>query len=233
MADKVNLQKSYSALNERLAKLFDESGVRRSFTVPYIDGQTMDQHVESVGQAAVQSGGITGNLLTSAHHSTGKGWGSGDGQTVGHPSEKLRTTVVPKDDENAKAAVSAASTHLNNLEKLLGEDDPAVKSAKGQLQLVKQTDGAGMTLLDFGVMLTQIMYGPTQAVARAHSGNKDGGHAPHLRAPGQVESQNAQDSQTPPAGDDQMAENAPEAPEPAAGAPAAPGAPATAPQAQG
>jgi hypothetical protein len=41
-----------------------------------------------------------------------------------------------------------------------------------------------MNLLDFGVMMTQIMYRPNQAVARAHSGTKDGGHAPHLRAPG-------------------------------------------------
>lgn len=226
MADKINLKKSYSALNEKLAKLFDESGVRRSFTVPYIDGQTMDAHIESVGQAALQSGGLTKNLMTSAHHSGGKGWGSGDGHTVGHPSEKLRTTIITKDNEHAKAAIEAAQTHLNNIAKLVGDDDPAVTTAKSQLQLVKKTEGAGMTLLDFGVLMTQLMYGPNQAVARAHSGTKEGGHAPHLRAPNPGEPEEPQES---PQGEAQTAENAPEGPEATPEAPEAAAA-ATAPQ---
>ena len=46
MAETVNLKKAYSALNEKLAKLFDESGVRRSFTVPYIEGQEMKDHIK-------------------------------------------------------------------------------------------------------------------------------------------------------------------------------------------
>lgn len=184
MADKVNLQKSYSTLNEKLIKVFDEAGVRRTFTVPYLEGQSMDDHVQAVSQAATQSGGLTNNLLMSAHHSEGKGWNSGDGHTVAHPSEKLRTTTVRPDDEHAKAAVEAAQTHLNGIAKLLGKENPAVQTAQSQLDLVKRADGAGMSLLDFGVMLTQIMYQPHQAIARAHSGTKEGGHAPHLRAPG-------------------------------------------------
>jgi hypothetical protein len=231
MADesKINLQKSYSALNERLAHQFDESGVKRSFTVPYIDGQPMEDHISAVGQAASQSGGLTSNLITTAHHSTGKGWGSGDGHTTGHPSDKLRTTVILKDDEHAKATIAAAQRHLNNLKTLLGEKDPTVRTAQGQLDLVKKADGAGMSLLDFGVMMTQIMYAPTQAVARAHSGTKEGGHAPHLRAPGTPAApEEGQESQEAPPGEEQAesgSEAQPVAPE-AAGAPqSAPAAP--------
>lgn len=219
MADKVNLKKSYSALNEKLAKQFDKSGVRRSFTVPYIEGQSMDEHITAVGQAATQSGGLTGNLLTSAHHSEGKGWGSGDGHTVGHPSEKLRNTIIPKDDESAKETIEAAQKHLNNVAKLIGDDDPAVMTANGQLALVKKTDGAGMNLLDFGVMMTQLMHGPNQAVARAHSGTKDGGHAPHLRAPNAGE---PEESTEQPQEEAQAAGDTPEGQEAPSGAQAAP-----------
>lgn len=218
MDDKVNLQKSYSALNESLAKTFDESGVHRSFTVPYIDGQGMDEHVAAVGQAASQSGGLTNNLVTSAHHSEGRGWGTGDGHTIGHPSDDLRATIIPDDDENAKATIQAAAKHLSNVEKLIG-DDQSVKVAKSQLDLVKKTDGAGMNLLDFGVMMTQIMYAPNQAVARAHQGTKAGGHSPVLSAPGSAPADDGTQGQAP----DQSA--APAAPDAQGGAPAASAAP--------
>lgn len=231
MPDSVNLQKSYSSLNEKLIKLFDESGVRRTFTVPYLDGQPMDQHVDSVSQAAAQSGGLTSNLLMSAHHSEGKGWGSGDGHTVAHPSEKLRTTVVLPKDENAKAAVDAAQTHLNGIKKLLGDDDPTVQTAQGQLNLVKRSDGAGMNLLDFGVLLTQIMYQSHQALARLHSGTKDGGHAPHLRAPGEAAPAAGQESPETAQGGAPETEQAPEDQNAAPAAPEAAAAPAAAPAA--
>ena len=224
----VNLQKSYSTLNEKLIKLFDESGVRRSFTVPYVDGQDMNVHVESVGQAATQSGGLTNNLIMTAHHSGGKGWGSGEGHTVGHPADKLRNTVIPKDDEHAKAAIDAAQTHLNNVAKLIGDDDPAVKTAKSQLDLVKKTEGAGMTLLDFGVMLQQLTYAPNQAVARAHSGAKEGGHSPQLRAPGAAAPQEEQEE---PAGGEQPQGGEASAPAAAGGQPEAQAAPSAAPEA--
>jgi hypothetical protein len=232
MAERVNLQKSFAAVNEKLAKLFDQSGVRRSFTVPYIEGQAAHEHFDAVGQASTQSGGLSSNLLTSAHHIEGKGWGSGDGHTVGHPSDKLRNTIIPKNDENAVAAIAAADKHLNNVEKLLGDDDSEVMTAKNQLNLVKKTDGAGMNLLDFGVMLLQVMHGPNQAVARAHSGTKEGGHAPHLRAPGGMTSQSPQEAQEQPQGEAQPPDGA-EAQESAPvaqGAPIAQGAPSAPPQ---
>lgn len=192
MAETVNLKKSYSALNEAIVKFFDEIGVKRSFTVPYLQGQEMKDHIDAVGQAATQNGGLTNNLLMSAHHSGGQGYGSGDGHTTGHPAEKLRQTMIPKDDENAKAAIAAAQKCINNFKFLLGDDDPTVQTAQGQLNLVKPTNGAGMSLFDFGVLLINIMFKPTQAVARAHNGTKPGGHQPTLRAPVQAASQNEQ-----------------------------------------
>ena len=71
----------------------------------------------------------------SAHQTTGKGWGSDEGHTVGHPSEKLHQTMIPKNDENAKAAIAAAQSMVNNFKKLLGDDDPTVQTAQGHLNL--------------------------------------------------------------------------------------------------
>jgi hypothetical protein len=232
MAKSVNLQKSYAALNEKLVQLFDESGVRRAFTVPYIEGQPTADHISSVGQVAQQAGGLTNNLVMTAHHSGGKGYGSGEGHTVGHPAESLRSTLIPKDDEHAKAAINAAQKHLDNLSELLGKDDPVIQTAQGQLDLVKKTDGVGMNLLDFGVMMNQLMYKPMQAVARAHSGTKDGGHAPQLRAPAGGGAQQAPESQEQPGEAAQPQENAQEQPQeaPAAGGqPEVQAAPAAAP----
>ena len=218
MADSVNLMKSNSKLNESLAHQFDKSGVKRSFTVPYVDGQSMDDHIDAVGQAAGEVGGLTKNLVTTAHHSEGKGWGSGEGHTVGHPSDKLRTTIIPKDDEHAKATIAAAQAHLNNFAKLLGDDDPTVQTAKGQLKLVQKTDGAGMNLLDFGVMMTQIMFKPTQKVAQMHDATKEGGIHPKMRGPQAQPPQEAQ-------GEPQGASSGGGTPEDQAAAPSAPGAP--------
>ncbi len=190
MADStVNLKKNYSALNERLAKLFDESGVRRSFTVPYIEGQLPAEHINAVGAAAQQNGGLTGNLVTSGHHADGKGYGSGDGKTTGHPVEQLRQTIIPKNDKNAASVIDAAQKSITDFKFLLGEDDPTVQTAQGHLNLVKRTDGAGMSLFDFGVLMVQMMAKPIQAVAQQHSGTKNGGHAAHLRAPEQEQGQ--------------------------------------------
>jgi hypothetical protein len=184
MAEKINLQKSLSKVNESLAHLFDQSGVKRTFTVPYLDGQSMADHVTAVGQASSAAGGLGASLVTTAHHSDGRGYGSSDGHTVGHGAESLRGTIIPKGDENAKAAIEAAQTHLNNIGKLIGNDDPSVKTANSQLQLVKKTDAAGMNLFDFGVFITQIMHAPSQTVSRAFSGAKEGGHSHKLRGPG-------------------------------------------------
>jgi hypothetical protein len=217
MAAKVNLQKSFAKLNENLQKQLDTSGVKRNFTVPYIDGQPTADHIKAVGAAAAQTGGLTGNLLTTAHHSEGRGWGTGDGHTVGYPGDKLRTTLIPKGDEHAKDTIEAAQAHLNNFKKLLGDDNPSVTTAQGQLDLVKKTDGAGMNLLDFGVLLSQIMFAPTQEIARAHSGTKDGGHGPQLRAPGSQEDPEAQEQPQ----DGSESQEAPEGQSEAQAAPAA------------
>jgi len=233
MADKVNLQKSYSALNEKLAKQFDESGVKRSFTVPYIDGQGMTEHVQAVGAAAAQAGGLTKNLLTTMHHSEGKGWGSGDGHTVGHPADSLRSTIIPKDNEHAKATIDAAQTHLNNIKKLLGDEDPTVKVAQGQLNLVKKGDGAGMNLLDFGVMLVQVMHAPNQAVARAHNDTKSNGAGhPKLQAPGSAPQEPPEGGAGSAGGGAGEPQPAQEGAEPAAGAQPEAAAGAAAPEAQ-
>lgn len=237
MPEGIKLQKSFSVLNEKIAKLLDESGVRRSFTVPYVEGQAMDEHIQGVGKAASQSGGLSSNIILTAHHSEGKGWGSGEGHTIGYPGDKLRSTIIPKNDENAKAAIEAAQAHLNNVEKLLGEKDPAIVTANSQLSLIKKNSGAGMNLLDFAVMLLQVMYAPNQAVARAHSGSKQDGHSPKLRAPHNPGRQSAQETVQGAQGEPQEAEQAPEG-QPAASeaqeAPAATPAPAAAgPVAQG
>jgi hypothetical protein len=227
MAETVNLKKSYSALNEAIAKLYDESGVRRSFTVPYIEGQEMKDHINAVGQAASQNGGLATNFITSSHHSDGKGYHSGDGHTLGHPSEKLRQTVIPKDDARAKEAIDTAQKCISNFKYLLGDDNPDVQTSQGQLDLVKPTSGSGMSLFDFGVLLINIMHKPTQLIAQAHNGTKDGGHQPQLRAPGQETQQEPQGGEqgTEDTSTDQQeapaAQGAPEAaPAPAAAAPA-------------
>src|SRR5258708_3881357 len=162
MAEKIQLQAAYSRLNESLTKLFDESGVRRTFTVPYVDG---------------------------------------------HSADKLRTTIIPKGDENAKAAISAARVYLDGIEQLVGEKDQTVRTAKGQLALVAKTNGQGMNLQDFGVMMIQLTHGPTQAVAKAYSKVHPDGAAPHMRAPKQQ--QQAPEGQEPAQGATQTAEGAP------------------------
>lgn len=216
-------------MNEGLIKLFDEAGVRRSFTVPYVEGQMTHDHVSAVGTAAGQVGGLTNNLVMTTHHSDGKGWGTGDGHTVGYVADKLRSTLIPKDDKNAKAALDAAHSHLNGIESLVGEDDPTIQTAKGQLALAQKTDGAGMNLLDFGVLLTQIMYAPHQLLARAHSQTKDGGHAAHLRAPaGLTAPQNGAVAPGEAQGGESGSEGAQEAQAGPSGAPAAQETPAAA-----
>ena len=225
--DAVNLQKAYSSLNEHLAKQFDAAGVKRSLTVPYIDGQSTADHMNAVGQAASTAGGLGKNLVTTFHHSGGKGWGHGDGQTVGHPSDTLRTTIIPKNDEAAKSTITAAQKYLSDIGSLLGKDEPSVKTAQGQLDLVKKTDGAGMHLQDFGVMMIQLMHSPTQAVARAHQGTKPGGHSPKLSPPGPGAAPEAQTDQSGASGSPAPPEAAEASPAPSA-TPAAP-APAEAP----
>jgi len=236
MADSVSLQRDYSRLNECLIALYDGSGVKRTATVPYIDQQEMSDHIAAVDAALKQSGGLTANVVSTAHHSKGKGWGSSEGHTVGHPSQKLRDTIIPKDDEKAKDAIDAAQKLLNDVKKLLGDKEPTVLTAQGLLDLVKPTSGQGMNLLDFGALLQHLVNKPILAVARAHNGTKEGGHAPHLRAPGKAAAAapaEGQETQETTQGEAPGAEQAPTAQAAAPEAPAAPAASTAAPQAHG
>ncbi len=167
----VNLHASFSKVQESLAKAFDALGVKRSFTVPYVDQQETAEHVKAVGAAAAQSGGLAKNLVTSAHASGGKGWGHGDGETAGHPTHDLQNTIIPKDNEDVLNVLSAAQSHLNNIKTLLG-DDKTVITAQHQLDMIKERDAAGMTAFDLGVGITALLTPPMQAVARAQTGPK-------------------------------------------------------------
>jgi|SRR5579872_5144667 len=180
LAGSVNLHRAFSKLNEALMKLADESGVVRTATIPHISGQSMAEHLEIVGQTLAQAGGLTANVLTATHSVHGPD----GGVTVAHPAEKLRQTIVTKDNKNAKAAIDACKSFISKAEFLLGETRET-KIAKSQLSLVGKSDGAGMTVADLMLSLINIPVPVIQAVARAHSGTKDGGHAPHLRAPRQ------------------------------------------------
>lgn len=204
----VNLKKSFARVQESLAALADNLGIVRNFSVPFISGQSAADHVKSVGLVAATSGGLTGNLLTSGHRSGGRGYGSGDGETAGHPVPKLKETKIPKDWEDAKVAISAAQRYISQVGSLLGDKNQAVVTAQSQLDLVKKTSAAGMTVFDFIVLVQQCLYAPTQAIARSHSGIKDGGHAPQLRAPAPG---------TAPTEDDAQPSSASAAPAPAVG----------------
>lgn len=180
-----NLKKSYATLNTKVAKAFDENGVPRSFTVPYSENQSMSGHVQDVSKVAEQFGGMATQIITSGHKEDGKGWGSAEGETVGHNATLLRHTTIPPNNEPVKEAIDAAQKHLDGCKKLLGKDNPTVAQSQYKLDLLKHGDAAGMNLFDFGVMILQIMQGPTQAVAKAHNRTKPGGASVKLRAPAQ------------------------------------------------
>jgi hypothetical protein len=172
---------------------------------------------------------LSQNMVTSYHHASGRGYGTGDGETVAHPAEKLRQTIIPKDDEKAKAVIAAAQKNLNNLKFLLGDKEPSVQAAQDQLDMVKPTNAAGMNLFDLGALVLGIMHRPTQTVARLHDATKPGGLQHKLRAPAAEEApQGGQESQEPAQGEPQGAS---QASNPQTAAPAAPGAPQAVPAA--
>jgi hypothetical protein len=173
----VNLRKDYSRLQEHLTHLADNTGVHRAFTIPYVDGGEMAEHIANVGAVAAQNGGLTANLITSHHHSGGKGFGSGDGVTVGFNAEKLRMTVIPKGNKNAEDSISAANKLIRDVAFLVGDEDQSVKQARGQMGLFAKAQGAGMTCFDLMVALTNIVHGPLQNVARTANSARHGGHA--------------------------------------------------------
>jgi len=176
-AQTVNLCKAYSKLQEALTKLADGSGVRRTVTIPYVDGEPMQSHIQAVSQAIIPAGGLTANLLTSYHHAGGKGWGSGDGSTQAWNAEKLRQTIIPKKSELAKDAVDATRSFISKLEFLLGKDESTIKTAKAQLQIVGSQDLAGMNVADAMAALINLVHQPLQKVAQRHQLAQHGGEA--------------------------------------------------------
>jgi len=184
----VNLKAAYSKVNEALIRLADGLGIPRTATLPHLDGQNMGDHVEAVGNALKPAGGVTKNLLNVGHSR------HGSGETVAHLADKARETLITKDNADAKAAISAAKGLVRKIEFLIGDQDP-VKVAKNQLAIVGKSDGENMTVLDLNVALHQIVAPVIQAVARAHSGTKEGGHSPQLRPPYEPQDQEQQAAQ--------------------------------------
>jgi hypothetical protein len=177
--ESVNLKKSYSRLNSAICDLFDGLGIKRSLSSPHQDGQSMDQHITSVGEQLQKVGGATKNFISATHsiHHGGKG-----GMTVAHPVDKLHETVIPVNNEDAKKAVSAAKTFVRQSAFLLG-DDPVIKTAKSQLELIGKHDMSGMSAFDAGASLLA-MTGPiVQKIARLHSETKHGERVIHLTPP--------------------------------------------------
>jgi hypothetical protein len=174
----VNLAKAFSKINSALIALADQY-VRRSVTVPQIDSEDMAAHTQNVGQAVAGVGGLTKNLLLATH-------GQHDpegGKTVAYSSEKLRDVLIPKDDQNAIAAINATRSFVSKAAKLLGKDNPAVKTAQSQLSLIAEHGAEGINITDLIIACVNIPHPLIQNVARLHSGTKDGGHHPRLRAP--------------------------------------------------
>ena len=170
VAGTTNLHRAFSKLNESLVKLADECAVKRSATIPHQDGQPMDQHIADVARVLNTTGGLTANLILATHSK----FGPDGGATVAYPAEKLRQTIIPKDDANAKAAIAACRNFISKVEGLIGET-PETKLAKSQLALVGKQDGSGMSLADLLVALINIPAASIRAVARAHSEVKHDG----------------------------------------------------------
>jgi hypothetical protein len=202
----INLRASYNRVNEDLSKLFDERGIKRTFSVPFTAGQ-MSDHIKAVGKVADDHGGLAASFVTSAHHAGGRGYGSTDGSTQGHSVDKLRATHIPKDDEMAIRVIADARTLLNQIAELLGKDEPTVVTARSQLNLAASSNGQGMTLYDFAVLIIQLLHPPVQAVARRHALVKahHTGNSNHLTQrtgprhgmPPEDDSEEGEDEQTP------------------------------------
>jgi hypothetical protein len=174
----VKFTRAYSNFQEALVELADGLGVSRSATIPHIRGQEPAEHFQTVGQVLTQAGGLTENLLTASHTAYGKNGGA----TVAYPAQKLRETIIPAKSEPAKAAIDKCRAFVNMAAKLIGDDVPAIQTAKSQIEVLGRHDGQGMILQDLLVALINIPHPVIQAVARAHSGTKDGGHSAQRRA---------------------------------------------------
>jgi hypothetical protein len=177
--ESINLQRAYSKLNSAITALFDGLGVQRAATVAHVEGQSMSDHMQDVGKVLSTIGGVTANLLTATHTKHDPNGGA----TVAYPAHKLRETEVPADSDVARKAIDACRSFVSKCTALLGNDDPAVKTAKSQLDLVGRHDGEGMTSFDLGAALLSVPGPLIQKISRLHSEYKHGRVHPILTAP--------------------------------------------------
>jgi hypothetical protein len=175
----VNLQRAYSKLNAAVRSLFDGLGISRSATCPHQSGQSMADHLSEIGQVMASHGQITGSIMTATHSVHADDGGS----TVGHPNQPLLATKIPKDSAEAKAAIAACRSLVNKVASLIGKEDPSVKLADSQLQLISRNQMAGMSAFDAGVALLNIPGPMIQSLARAHNFVKHGEHVVHITGP--------------------------------------------------
>jgi hypothetical protein len=164
----VNLHRAFSRLQEAVTSLLDNLGIKRSGTIKHIDDETMAAHLQAVHQALQPVGGVTKNMLTVGHTI------HGSGETVAHPSEKLRQVIVPAKYEPAVRAIAACRAFVSKAESLIGET-PEVKVAKSQLALIGRQGGSGMTAFDLAGALLSVPSPVIKVLAKKHSAHKHGG----------------------------------------------------------
>ena len=154
----------YSKTTASLVKMLDAIGVKRAATIPYVDGDAEANHIQAVGAAAAQQGGLTRVLVHSYHKSAGRD--HSDGESVLHSTDKLEQTIIPKDTEEVKTVLGHAQKTINKFSETVGKTDKTVQSAQGYLDLMKTHDGAGMNALDFAVGIQQLLAPLAMAASR-------------------------------------------------------------------
>ncbi len=159
-------QKLQANIDDSLIDLADKLNIPRSFSVPYIAGQSTDDHIQAVTNAAGPVGGLGRSVITSAHDPGGAGFGSGEGKTVGHDAGAMFNTAIPADDPRAKQAIDLTQQQVDMYKGELGADNKAVQQAQAKLDFIKKQSGAGMSVLQFGTALHDAVILPTQAAQR-------------------------------------------------------------------
>jgi hypothetical protein len=169
----VNLHRAFSKLQESVTQLLDGLGISRSATVPHISGETTESHINNLSAALHPVGGVTKNMITVGHTI------HGSGESVAHPSEKLRQVLIPAKFEPAIKAVAACRSFVSKVESLIGET-PETQVAKSQIALIGRQDGKGMTAFDLSAALLSVPSPLIKLLAKKHSLHKHGRVQVHL-----------------------------------------------------
>lgn len=178
----VQISRDVSRVQEKLTALIDSAGVKRSIHVPYLN-EPAENHIRGVANAAKEVGGLSQNILSTFHHGSGDGFGSSHGLTAGWRSDDLKSAIVPKDSDAAKAVCTAANRLVSQAASLIGEKNPAIAQAKSMLQVICKNNLSGMSLFDAAISMTNISHSVVQSLAREYSNSHPDGPAIHLRAP--------------------------------------------------